>query len=225
MEVITDDYGIGDGKKGNRLLCNVWTKLVLVLAESNGNAIFVAGFGGVTPKTKLGKMLVIPYALVTIPLMLTLLASFGTIASSWAEGIMLLVHRITRGNKPLRYRLIKRCFYLYIVVWIASAFFYSVAASSPYVLDTFYFIQVTFSTIGFGDIEGPANKIDFYVYWLIFGLAAFSGFADSVLAAAPRVKFGVKRGNASFCFRYIEDEELEGFTDTSSNRNNDLPQI
>ena len=196
-----------------------------MLAESNGNAIFVAGFGGVTPKTKLGKMLVIPYALVTIPLMLTLLASFGTIASSWAEGIMLLVHRITRGNKPLRYRLIKRCFYLYIVVWIASAFFYSVAASSPYVLDTFYFIQVTFSTIGFGDIEGPANKIDFYVYWLIFGLAAFSGFADSVLAAAPRVKFGVKRGNASFCFRYIEDEELEGFTDTSSNRNNDLPQI
>ncbi|XP_065068475.1 potassium channel subfamily K member 5-like [Rhopilema esculentum] len=175
------------------------------------------GFGGVTPRTTTGKLLTIPYALVTIPAMLSFLAYVGSVVSSWVENLMLCVHRLIKGNKPLRYKLVKRVIYMYIVVWIAGLLFaadfifnslYFQASSQESWINALYFAFVTFSTIGFGDISEPANDSKFYGLTLIVGLASFSGFADSILAASSRVKFGFKKNYTFYFFHYIEDEEL-----------------
>ena len=169
----------------------------------------------VTAKTSVGRLLVIPYALVTIPLMMWFLRFVGSLISKWAESTMLLVHRCIKGDKPMRHKLLKRCMYTFITFWIlcvivmgqnisAQTSFKSTGAMRW--LDGFYFLLVTFSTVGFGDITGPAQNPVFFLWNFVAGLAAVSGFTDSFLSLIDRIEFTSKQHCPYCCIQYKADD-------------------
>lgn len=186
---------------------------------------FLLGYGTITPKSDVGKLLVIPYALITIPLMLSYLALVGSIVSSWVECAMRLVHRCIKGDKPQRYAHLKRCTCLFIAFWILGAVILSSYISGSYYfssqgalkwLDGFYFVFITFTTIGFGDITGPANDVGFFTWRFAVGLAIISGFIDTFMAASERLNFSFRRRTNFCCIHYKEDDESEAVSAMNS---------
>ena len=164
----------------------------------------------VTAKTAVGKLLVIPYALVTIPLMLSFLAFVGSLISKWADAALLLVHKCTKSKKPLRYKEVKRCFCLFITFWVVSMIVMSGYIGIPNAfkstgamrwLDGMYFLFVTFSTIGFGDMSGPAQDPSFFMWNFAVGLAAMSGFTDSFISLISSIEFTSRHGTRHYCVR------------------------
>jgi len=190
------------------LACVKWYRFSVVTMTT-------IGFGVVTAKTSVGRLLVIPYALVTIPLMMWFLRFVGSLISKWAESTMLLVHRCIKGDKPMRHKLLKRCMYTFITFWIlcvivmgqnisAQTSFKSTGAMRW--LDGFYFLLVTFSTVGFGDITGPAQNPVFFLWNFVAGLAAVSGFTDSFLSLIDRIEFTSKQHCPYCCIQYKADD-------------------
>ena len=186
----------------------------------------------ITPKSVTGKMLLIPYALLTIPMMLTYLAFIGSMVSKWAEEVMFLVHRCIKGDKPLRYKLLKRSLYLFLAFWIVSVIAMANYGTAPTAfestgamrwLDGFYFMLVTFTTIGFGDLTGPADDIGFFTWYFAVGLAVISGFMDSMVSLTDRVKFSLRGGKRCFCIHYVaDDDEIEPKDDTLPGTSNHI---
>ena len=176
-----------------------------------------AGFGEIAPKTNTGRLLVIPYALITMPLMLSLLAYVGIVISDWVERIMHSVNRLIRGDKTLRYRLLMQSFFLVIVLLLAMislhtdlALEFQLSGMRPVgMLDGLYFAFYSFTTIGYGDPFGLASGLNFYGYHLIFGLAAVSGLSNTFLAIADRLKFTCTANSLCCCCVYVEDETAD----------------
>eukprot|EP00794_Sanderia_malayensis_P015766 gene15766-17357_t len=175
------------------------------------------GFGVVTPKSDTGKLLVIPYALIGIPAMLSYMAYIGSIISAIVNKLMMWVHRKCKGNTPIKYKSVKRCFYLFVIMWICiicgAAFFASISIFNISLIDAIYFYFVAFTTIGYGDITSPADSIDFYGLSLVVGLSVLSGLVDSVLTLSQKVKFRFKGLKTCHCCHYEEgdsdaDEEV-----------------
>ena len=156
-------------------------------------------------------MLVIPYALITMPLMLSLLAYVGALVSEWIEKLMHCVHRIVNGSKPLRYKLIIQFPLLLIILFVTMLSLYTDLATEfkldgikPLsLLDGLYFTFVTFTTIGYGDMPEFANGVTFYSFHLIVGLSAVSGLSTILIALAE--KFRCRTGSICCCV-YVEDE-------------------
>ena len=158
-------------------------------------------------------MLVIPYALITIPLMLSLLAYVGAVISEWIDKFMQCVHRIINGDKPVRYKLVKQCLFLLIVLFLTMLSLYTDLLVEFYlqgvkplsVLDGLYFTFVTFTTIGYGDMAEFANGLKFYSFHLIVGLSVVSGLSTIFIALAEKLKFRCSTGSICCC-AYVEDE-------------------
>lgn len=180
------------------------------------NVKFISGYGTITPKSVAGKMLLIPYALITIPLMLSFLAYVGSLVSRWTEAAMQCVHKLVKGEKPLHYKPLKRCFYLFLAFWIVSLILLLDYVFKPEMfesqgsarwLDGFYFMFVTFTTIGFGDITGPANDVKFFMLTFVFGLVMISGFLDSFMSLSGRIEFSLTGNSGCCCLHYTDDED------------------
>ena len=159
--------------------------------------------------------------------MLSLLSYVGAVVSEWTEIVMYCVHKLIKGDKPLKYKTVKQCFYLFILLWliiiafITDLLFEIKLSGSDYKiswLDGFYFSFVAYTTIGYGDISDPADAVNFYLYYLILGLAAVSGLSNSCIAAAERLKFRCGRSKCCCCV-YIEDDTEENI-ETLENANN-----
>eukprot|EP00112_Aurelia_sp_Birch-Aquarium-sp1_P013034 Seg275.11 transcript_id=Seg275.11/GoldUCD/mRNA.D3Y31 product="Potassium channel subfamily K member 5" protein_id=Seg275.11/GoldUCD/D3Y31 len=197
--------------------CMTWYRFSVVTMTT-------IGYGTITPKTDTGKMLVIVYALITIPMMLSLLGLFGSLISGYAEGLMKCIHKIVKGDRPLRYKYIKKTFYFFIFMVLYTyipipGFIYDVTILDSY-LNAFYFFFVTFTTVGYGDIVAPAEDASFYATNLLFGLAAVSAVIDSILDLKNKLKFGCKRTNSCCCFHYIEDDEEQNEEEVEEDRTN-----
>ena len=170
----------------------------------------------VTPKTDTGKLLVIPYALVTMPLMLVLMAKVGAIASALTEKLISCINRFFKGSRPIKYKLVKETFFLFVILWLACfAFLLDIAWEAHALdyqlntswLDGLYFSFVTFTTIGFGDITQYADSISFYGFYLVIGLAVVSGLSNSLMALVKKLEFNHgPNSNCCCCFLYVEDE-------------------
>ena len=168
-----------------------------------------------TAKTSVGRLLLIPYALVTIPLMMWFLKFVGSLISKWAESTILLFHRCIKGDKPMRHKLLKRCMYTFLTFWVLCVIVMAENIAGPTSfkstgamrwLDGFYFLLVTFSTVGFGDITGPAQNPAFFMWNFVVGLAAASGFTDSFLSLIDRVEFASKQHCPYCCIQYKADD-------------------
>ena len=173
-------------------------------------AFLIAGFGVVTPKTNTGKLVLIPYALIGIPMMLAYLSYIGSVLSDWTDQVMRCIHKIVKGNRPLKYKRLKHCFYLFIGMWlvIVCALLEFVFSPTLSWLDGLYFYFVTFTTIGFGDIVEPASAIQFYLIKLFLGLSIASGVVDSLLDLRHWIGWGSHGGTQKcLCCHYIEETE------------------
>ena len=189
--------------------------------------LHVAGYGIVTPKTNLGKLLVIVFASISMPVVLSYLAQVGAMISKFIEWIMLRVHKCVKGNKPLRYKQIKRWFYLFIIFWMVCFFvvlnyvFVATAFMSTGAkrwLDGFYFMFVTFTTVGFGDVIGPSYDLNFYVSWFFIGLASSSALVDSLISLMDQTNFSLRAENA-ICYCLTFNEEDSAATTEEANAN------
>ena len=142
--------------------------------------------------------------------MLSFLGFIGSIISGYAEGLMNCVHKMLKGDTPIRYKYIKKIFYFFIFMIFYTyvpipGLMGDVTILDSY-LNAFYFFFVTFTTVGYGDIVAPAEQIGFYTNNLGFGLAAVSAVIDSILELRNKLNFGCKGTNNCCCFHYIEDE-------------------
>lgn len=186
-------------------------------------SIYLLGYGVITPKTVAGKLLVIPYALVAIPITLSFLSYIGINVSQLFTWIMLTVHKCMKGSRPLRHKLIKRCIYLFILFWAACCFtlldfmFEPKAFRSEGLqrwLDGLYFMFVTYSTIGFGDLTGPANNTQFFKsIWFFFGLAVVSGLFDSLVTLYSNMRLTWTGGSSVCCCLNIGEDDTTSSQD------------
>ena len=158
--------------------------------------------------------MVIPFALISIPLVLTRLAFVGSLVSAFVKWIMLRVRKCIKGTKPLRYKHLKRCLYLFLLFWLVCHIAVSSFLAEQHVfkshrslnlLDGLYFLFVTYTTIGFGDITGPANSPRFYITWFFVGLALASGLFDSLVSLLRKVHL-TSRSDASRCCCNNDDD-------------------
>ena len=184
----------------------------------------------VTPKSSLGRLLTIPYALLSMPVVLSYLALVGSLISKFVEWIMMHVHRCIKGDKPLRYKHVKRCIYLFILFWLFSLLAVNSYVYNPLMfqssgamrwLDGLYFIFVTYTTVGFGDITGPAYDVSFYTNWFFPGLALASGLIDSIVSLIDSFNFSSRTDGVSCCCITCNQED----TMTSGEINDSSGQI
>ncbi|KFD55671.1 hypothetical protein M513_03419 [Trichuris suis] len=145
------------------------------------------GYGDITPRTTTGKVLTMMYALIGIPLMLYILKSWGLMLLLWAQAAARLVRRLTSrlGKKwreptaELRRRsteLPLTIAFLIVVIWLcfSAALFLAIEEGWNY-MTSFYFLFISFTTIGFGDVV-PVNrgKTLLCIIPVIIGLSAVS---------------------------------------------------
>uniref|UniRef100_A0A5S6QSR3 Potassium channel domain-containing protein n=1 Tax=Trichuris muris TaxID=70415 RepID=A0A5S6QSR3_TRIMR len=127
------------------------------------------GYGDITPRTATGKVLTMIYALIGIPLMFYILQSWGLMLLVWAQGAARLVRRLTgRLSKKWReppYQSRSRTSelpltiaFLIVAFWLclSAALFLGIEEDWNY-MTSFYFLFISFTTIGFGDVV-PANR-------------------------------------------------------------------
>lgn len=177
--------------------------------DNKKRIIYILGFGAVTPKTDAGKLLLIPYALLTIPIMASFLSYTGSILVGWTESLMVFIHRRFKKHQPLKYKSIKETFYLFIlmllIIFLAIINVSGYSFFSSY-LDALYFFVVTFTTIGYGDITDPADTEEFYGVELMFGLSVVSSLVDAFLGLAAKFELRCGRRQNCLCCTYSEDE-------------------
>lgn len=146
------------------------------------------GYGHIIPQTTLGRSLTIIYAVVGIPIFLILLADFGKVFTRGLKFFWAFVRRLYRGackktkdgDQPEF--IIDDEFNLPILLAAGILVLYILAGTMIYTcwedwdyFEAFYFVFISMSTIGFGDIvpEHPIFMMCSILY-LMFGLALTS---------------------------------------------------
>ncbi|CDW54466.1 exocyst complex component 5 [Trichuris trichiura] len=145
------------------------------------------GYGDITPRTATGKVLTMMYALIGIPLMLYILKSWGLMLLLWAQTAARLVRRLTsrlsrKWPEPTAEwekrstELPLSIAFLIVVIWLcfSAALFLAIEEGWNY-MTSFYFLFISFTTIGFGDVV-PVNrgKTLLCIIPVIIGLSAVS---------------------------------------------------
>ena len=115
----------------------------------------IAGYGSMVPETPLGKVLVVIYATLGIPLCLVGFAQLGKVLSNHMTHLTKKIFNLLKVKpsktvaKIVEFVLAIFCGLIVHLVIPSLVFFY---VENWTYLDTFYWLFVTLSTIGFGDI-------------------------------------------------------------------------
>ncbi|GAB1607466.1 potassium channel subfamily K member 16-like [Argonauta hians] len=182
MSTISADPAYADNVLlGNKQVTNRWT--------FSGSFCFVVttvttiGYGVMAPVTDIGKVVVIIYALIGIPLTLIMLGHIG-------DKLKNVANKINNLNLFSRKPIINKAANMAIIIilgvtllFVAPAIIFFKVEEDWSILDAIYFCFVTLSTIGFGDyvvgiVEKPMEdeassnvyRIATYV-WIVVGLA------------------------------------------------------
>lgn len=158
--------------------------------------LFIAGYGNIAPVTSGGQTLFCIYALIGIPLFLFFMALLGkALSDAWDKTVQ---RWIIRNNKSLKYMSFFFLLILGFVIFSAiPAIVFAVVDELTYTT-SLYFVAVTLTTVGFGDVlpTGPRDTFVRGVYvigivtWLFLGLT----FASVVFTKVS--KFYEKADNA-----------------------------
>ncbi|XP_030747691.1 TWiK family of potassium channels protein 7-like [Sitophilus oryzae] len=139
-----------------------WTTLTSVFFCST--VLTTIGYGNIVPVTTEGKAFCIVFALVGIPLTMTVIADWGRL---FASTVSTVVRHIPPLPKSMRNAVVARRTSSYAFWAVCFLFLYLAAGAGIFVLweeewtffDGFYFCFITMTTIGFGDLVPKKAKI------------------------------------------------------------------
>ncbi|XP_045479739.1 TWiK family of potassium channels protein 9-like [Harmonia axyridis] len=161
-----------------------WTILRAVFFSST--VLTTIGYGNITPETTEGRIFCIVFALVGIPLTLTVIADWGKLfahaASSFVKHIPPLPYGLRCAflvQRTTSYAFLSVCF-LFLYLAIGAAAFVEWEEDWTF-FEGFYFCFITMTTIGFGDLvpKQPTYMLLCTLYILI-GLALTSTIIELV---------------------------------------------
>ncbi|XP_078679609.1 potassium channel subfamily K member 2-like isoform X1 [Branchiostoma floridae x Branchiostoma belcheri] len=167
-----------------------------------GTIITTIGYGHITPQTDPGKLFCIAYALIGIPITFFLLAAIGIKigdANRWGE------KKIKRALKVLERwpGVLRSCTIFLITVtgfgifFFAPAYLFMIVEGWTY-LHSIYYVFITLSTIGFGDMVTTLQDIEniYYDYaykiaviiWIMIGLSFLATIIDLISDAMKQMQ-------------------------------------
>uniref|UniRef100_A0AAR5Q1W4 Potassium channel domain-containing protein n=2 Tax=Dendroctonus ponderosae TaxID=77166 RepID=A0AAR5Q1W4_DENPD len=161
-----------------------WTTLKAVFFCST--VLTTIGYGNIVPMTLEGKAFCVVFALVGIPLTMTVIADWGRLFASTLSAVM---QQIPPLPKSLRNAMVARRTSSYALSAVCFLFVYLAAGAAIFVLweeewsffDGFYFCFITMTTIGFGDLVPTQPKYMLLcTLYILVGLALTSTIIELV---------------------------------------------
>ncbi|KAJ8014869.1 hypothetical protein DPEC_G00020250 [Dallia pectoralis] len=155
-----------------------------------GTIITTIGFGNLSPKTGLGRLFCVCYALVGIPMFGFLLAGVGDHMGTMlrkAVGNMETLF-LKRQVSPTYVRVMSAVLSILIgcLIFLAVPTLVFCKLEEWSLLEALYFVVITLTTVGFGDFVPGANgkNGDLFKplvwFWIVFGLAYFASILTMI---------------------------------------------
>uniref|UniRef100_A0A3B5KTG6 Potassium channel, subfamily K, member 4a n=1 Tax=Xiphophorus couchianus TaxID=32473 RepID=A0A3B5KTG6_9TELE len=170
-----------------------------------GTIITTIGFGNLSPRTWLGQLFCVCYALVGIPMFGILLAGvgdhMGTVLRRAVAKIenLFLKRKIRSTTVRVMSAVLSILIGCLIFLAVPTVVFQKVERWS--FLESLYFVVITLTTVGFGDfVPGADKRLPLVLLWIVFGLAYFASILTMignwlrVLSKKTRAEEGDLRG-------------------------------
>ncbi|XP_043982950.1 uncharacterized protein kcnk4a isoform X1 [Gambusia affinis] len=155
-----------------------------------GTIITTIGFGNLSPRTWLGQLFCVCYALVGIPMFGILLAGVGDHMGTVLRRAVAKIEKLflKREIRPTTVRVMSAVLSILIgcLIFLAvpTVVFQKVERWS--FLESLYFVVITLTTVGFGDFvpgggyEGGTIFKPLVLLWIVFGLAYFASILTMI---------------------------------------------
>jgi len=209
----------------NEYEADPWTITSSVFFAST--VVTTIGYGNLSPKTDWGRAFCVLYAIIGIPLTLMLLAMVGKILSKYINDLCGIVLGVVRKYlyPDYKYDSTEGETELNAPVWLAVSFiilFISLDALVFMYMEKWsfgvalYFVFITLTTIGFGDIV-PQNQaaVWFNVTLLYIGLAAIS-ITINLMIAHINIQYKKHKDHLKFVSKIEEELHTDDDSDGES---------
>uniref|UniRef100_A0A3B3Y8P4 Potassium channel domain-containing protein n=1 Tax=Poecilia mexicana TaxID=48701 RepID=A0A3B3Y8P4_9TELE len=150
-----------------------------------GTIITTIGFGNLSPRTWLGQLFCVCYALVGIPMFGILLAGVGDHMGTVLRRAVAKIEKLflKRKIRPTTVRVMSAVLSILIgcLIFLAvpTVVFQKVERWS--FLESLYFVVITLTTVGFGDfVPGGTIFKPLVLLWIVFGLAYFASILTMI---------------------------------------------
>ncbi|XP_068182427.1 potassium channel subfamily K member 5 isoform X2 [Antennarius striatus] len=189
-----------------------------------GTIITTIGFGNLSPQTWYGQLFCVCYALVGIPMFGILLAGVGDHMGRVLRRAVAKIEKLFLKHKvkPTTVRVISAVLSILIgcLIFLAVPTVVFQRAENWTFLESFYFVVITLTTVGFGDYvagggpDGLVYKL-LVLLWIVFGLAYFASILTMignwlrVLSKRTRAEMEELRAHATDWTQNIQNMSMD----------------
>ncbi|XP_068614456.1 uncharacterized protein [Brachionichthys hirsutus] len=189
-----------------------------------GTIITTIGFGNLSPQTLYGQLFCVCYALVGIPMFGILLAGVGDHMATVLRRVVGKIETLflKRKVRPTTVRVISAVLSILIgcLIFLAVPTVVFERAEHWSLLESFYFVVITLTTLGFGDYvagggpDGLVYKL-LVLLWIVFGLAYFASILTMignwlrVLSKRTRAEMEELRAHATDWTQNIQNMSMD----------------
>uniref|UniRef100_A0A3Q3VX17 Potassium channel domain-containing protein n=1 Tax=Mola mola TaxID=94237 RepID=A0A3Q3VX17_MOLML len=185
---------------------------------------FLTGFGNLSPRTWYGQLFCVCYALVGIPMFGILLAGVGDHMGTVLRRAVAKIETLFLKHKvrPTTVRVISAVLSILVgcLIFLAVPTVVFQKVENWSFLESFYFVVITLTTVGFGDYV-PSGGIDgmffkpLVLVWIVFGLAYFASILTMianwlrVLSKRTRAEMEELRAHATDWTQNIQNMSMD----------------